>query len=97
MNKTRCRFEFATDTFAIGAGVRYQTRLQGFEDGHWSEFYDYTGVDYTNLPEGVYVFEVRARDIDGRWAASRVFRFASSRRGIARRGRMRLMRYCWPA
>jgi signal transduction histidine kinase/CheY-like chemotaxis protein/ligand-binding sensor domain-containing protein len=60
------RFEFAADTYAIGANVRYQTRLQGFEHGNWSEFNEQPSIDYTNLPGGSYVFEVRARDANGR-------------------------------
>lgn len=46
------RFEFAANTYAISAGVRYQTRLAGFESGSWSESSERTSVDYTNLPEG---------------------------------------------
>jgi signal transduction histidine kinase/CheY-like chemotaxis protein len=60
------RFEFAATTYAIGANVRYQTRLQGFEQGNWSEFSERPSADYTNLPGGSYVFEVRARDANGR-------------------------------
>ncbi len=60
------KFEFAADTFAIGAGVRYQTRLVGSGAGQWSEPGERTSAEYANLWEGSYVFEVRASDGDGR-------------------------------
>ena len=65
-SRNSVRLEFAANTYAIGAQVRFQTRLGGFNGGGWSDFSDRTSVDYTNLPEGSYVFEVRARDVDGR-------------------------------
>ena len=60
------RFSFAANTYAIGSNLRYQTRLAGFEEGGWSEWTERTSADYTNLPEGSYVFEVRAQDVNGR-------------------------------
>jgi signal transduction histidine kinase/CheY-like chemotaxis protein/ligand-binding sensor domain-containing protein len=65
-SRNSVRFEFAATTYRIGANVRYQTRLKGFEQGNWSDFSDQASVDYTNLSEGNYVFEVRARDGSGR-------------------------------
>ncbi len=70
------RFEFAANTFSVGAAPRYQTRLAGFEGGEWSVFTPQTSVDYTNLPEGSYVFEVRARDIDGQFSSPARFPFS---------------------
>ncbi len=72
------RFSFSANTYAIGANLRYQTRLAGFEQGGWSEWTERTSADYTNLPEGSYVFEVRARDVNGRvgTAASLPFEIA---------------------
>ena len=58
-------FDFAAGTFAFGAAPRFQTRLVNFQEGKWSEFSERRSVDYTNLPEGDYTFEVRARDVDG--------------------------------
>ncbi len=60
------RFEFAADTLTIGARVRFQTRLEGFEGGRPSDFSERASAEYTGLPEGDYVFHVRARDVDGR-------------------------------
>ncbi|MCA1659249.1 MAG: response regulator [Verrucomicrobiaceae bacterium] len=72
------RFEFAADTYAIGANVRYQTRLRGFEQGNWSDFSERPTVDYTNLPGGTYVFEVRARDANGRLGTAATLPFRIS-------------------
>ncbi len=58
-------FEFAAGTLAFGASPRFQTRLVNFGASEWSDFSDRPNVDYLNLPEGRYTFEVRARDADG--------------------------------
>ena len=63
------RFEFAAGTLAFGVLPRFQTRLVNFGAGEWSDFSDRASVDYLNLPEGRYTFEVRARDADGRLAS----------------------------
>ena len=70
------RFEFAADTFRYGAGVRYQTRLDGWSPAAWSEFSPQTDVNYTNLPAGSYTFHVRGRDRDGRWGREADFMFS---------------------
>ncbi len=58
-------FEYAASTMSFGAAPRFQARLVGFGRGAWSDFSERNGVDYTNLPEGRYTFEVRARNADG--------------------------------
>lgn len=72
------RFEFAANTYALGASLRYQTRLGGFEHGSWSDFSERTSVDYTNLPEGSYVFEVRALDVNGQLGTAALLHFQIS-------------------
>lgn len=57
-------FEYAAGTLAYGASPRFQTRLFGSREGAWSDWSAHNGVDYTNLPEGAYTFEVRARNAD---------------------------------
>ncbi len=59
-------FEFASDLFTVGSVPRFQTRLAGFGNGAWSDPGERASVNYTNLPEGGYVFHVRAMDADGR-------------------------------
>ena len=65
-DRNSAHFEYSASTFAFGAAPRFQTRLANYEEGKWSDFSERTSVDYTNLPEGGYTFEVRARDADGR-------------------------------
>src|SRR5262245_22811586 len=55
------RFEFAANGLFAGDQNLYQTRLVGFEKD-WSDFSPRTARDYTNLREGDYTFEVRARN-----------------------------------
>ena len=58
-------FEFAAGTLGFGTVPRFQTRLVNFGAGEWSDLSDRVSVDYLNLPEGRYTFEVRARNADG--------------------------------
>lgn len=53
-------FEFATTIYSQAANIEYSYFLQGF-DKSWSDFGRKTEKDYTNLPPGAYVFEVKAR------------------------------------
>ncbi|MDZ7291383.1 MAG: histidine kinase [candidate division KSB1 bacterium] len=60
-------FEYVGISFKDETQVRYQYRLQGF-DQNWSEVTDRRYVNYTNLSPGRYTFEVRARNGDGVWS-----------------------------
>lgn len=55
------RFEFAAPLFDSEGGTRYQGYLEGFDET-WSPWSTETFRVYTNLPEGKYVFRVRAED-----------------------------------
>lgn len=57
-------FAFAAPRFVIGSGMRYQTMLEGY-DRNWSNWSIDTRRTYTNLPNGRYVFRVRAIDVLG--------------------------------
>ena len=59
------QFDLAASTYAPGADLLYQTRLEGFGDGQWGPVEGRTRVEYTNLPEGNYTFEARAQTADG--------------------------------
>ena len=56
-------FHYSALSFGNERGIRYQTRLLGFED-EWSSLRDLTRINYTNLPAVFlpkeYTFEVRA-------------------------------------
>jgi signal transduction histidine kinase/ligand-binding sensor domain-containing protein len=58
------RFRFAAPTFEDESRTEYRVRLQGF-DHSWSPWTQETRKDYTNLPEGSYVFRVAARNLYG--------------------------------
>lgn len=54
-------FEYASSSFAQQANIEYSYFLQGF-DKKWSEFSKKTEKEYTNLPAGKYIFQVKARN-----------------------------------
>lgn len=58
------RFDFAALSFVQHALNEFQHRLEGFEE-EWSDWSRETYKEYTNLPEGEYVFQVRARNAYG--------------------------------
>ena len=68
-------FAYAANTFAFGAAPHFQTRLSGSNEGQWSDYTDHSSVDYLDLPEGRYVFEVRARNTDGQPGSTASFAF----------------------
>lgn len=69
------RFSFVSPTFLNQSGLRYQTRLLGYED-KWSPSDARTEVEFTNLTGGNYTFEVRALDADGQIGPVETFSFA---------------------
>jgi signal transduction histidine kinase/CheY-like chemotaxis protein len=58
------QFRFGTRRYDLGADVRFETRLVGF-DAEWSEPSASRSVTYPALGGRSYVFEVRGRDGDG--------------------------------
>jgi signal transduction histidine kinase/ActR/RegA family two-component response regulator len=58
------RFEFAAPEFDSGDGIRFQTRLDGNDDD-WSPWSREHFREYTNLHEGDYRMQVRARNREG--------------------------------
>ncbi len=57
-------FEVAAPWFQRTDMTEFQVRLDGFDSG-WSAWSTRTRKEYTNLPEGQYVFRVRARNLIG--------------------------------
>lgn len=53
-------FEFSTALFGYEENIEYSYRLKGF-DNNWSEYNKVTIKEYTNLPAGSYIFEVKSR------------------------------------
>jgi hypothetical protein len=54
-------FEVATTLFGEESTIEYSYYLKGFDEG-WSEWSRRTEKDYTNIPPGNYVFQVKCRN-----------------------------------
>ncbi len=68
------RFEFAAAFFDSPEATQYQYFLDGFDPG-WSDWSFETRKDYTNLPEGEYIFRIRAKNIYDQISAEDNFSF----------------------
>ena len=53
--------EFSSVLFGYQSNLHYSYRLKGFDD-NWSDWTKRTDKEYTNLPSGRHVFEVKARN-----------------------------------
>jgi DNA-binding CsgD family transcriptional regulator len=54
-------FEYAAPFQSASGNLEYSYRLKGFEE-EWSNWTKKTEKDYTNIPQGDYVFEVKVRN-----------------------------------
>ncbi|MGV3541399.1 MAG: ligand-binding sensor domain-containing protein [Rufibacter sp.] len=68
------RFAYSSSFFEKPDKTQYQYFLQNFDTG-WSEWTSKTEKEYTNLPEGTYTFQVRARNIYGTVSQAQSFEF----------------------
>ncbi|WP_306591919.1 ATP-binding protein [Geothrix sp. 21YS21S-4] len=68
------RFEFASPSFDAESANQYQVRLDGY-DPDWSPWTFEAQKEYTNLPEGRYRFQVRARNVYGQVSPEQSFGF----------------------
>jgi len=69
------RFEYAAPFFEDNSAVQYQVRLVG-SSSSWSAWTKETQKDYTNLFEGKYTFEVRARNPQGVISPAASYKFS---------------------
>lgn len=60
----RLRFQFALPSYDLSTQNQFQYFLEGFHE-QWSGWSGESFVDFTNLPEGNYVFRVRGRNVYG--------------------------------
>ena len=58
------RFSFASPYYQNAQEITYRHSLENFETT-WSQWTRNTEKEYTNLPEGTYIFKVKARNADG--------------------------------
>ena len=68
-------FRFTTPVFENPVSTQFSYRLKGFDDS-WSEWDEHNFRDYTNLREGDYVFEVKARTALGMESEVSAVRFS---------------------
>ena len=54
-------FEYSSPNYGLQKNIEYSYQLKGY-DSRWSDWSSKTEKDYTNLPEGKYVFHVKAHD-----------------------------------
>lgn len=73
----RITFHFVAPGYLMAEQIRYQVRLNGFDDD-WVDKDDFNSVEYTNLPASHYTFQVRARYPGGAWSSSDYFSFKQS-------------------
>jgi ligand-binding sensor domain-containing protein/DNA-binding CsgD family transcriptional regulator len=67
-------FEFSSPLFGQQPNLEFSYRLKGF-DNNWSTWSGKTEKEYTNLPEGKYVFEVKVRNNLGNESAKAAYTF----------------------
>jgi len=65
-DKNHLTFEFIAISLKIPEKVRYQWKLEGF-DQKWSPVTSKYEANYSNLPHGEYTFKVKACNNDGLW------------------------------
>ncbi|GAA4314076.1 ligand-binding sensor domain-containing protein [Nibribacter koreensis] len=68
------RFVYASSFYEQPEKTQYQYYLENF-DGGWSTWTPKTEKEYTNLPEGTYIFRVRARNVYGTISEAQPFEF----------------------
>ncbi len=68
------RFEYACPFFEAEEKTEFQYKLEGYDED-WSEWTKETKKDYTNLSEGSYTFNVRAKNVYGDLSKTAVYSF----------------------
>ena len=54
-------FEYSSPAYGLQKSIEYSYQLDGY-DNEWSGWSNKNEKDYTNLPDGHYVFKIKARD-----------------------------------
>ncbi len=68
------RFEYAAACYTDESVNTYQYMLEGFDAG-WSNWTTETQKDYTNIPEGEYIFRIRAKNVYQNISDEAIFKF----------------------
>jgi hypothetical protein len=68
------RFVFSATDYRSSGQIRFSYMLLGY-DKQWSEWSSKSEKEYTNLPEGKYLFHVKAQNIDGFESSTATYEF----------------------
>ncbi|MBC9930609.1 triple tyrosine motif-containing protein [Chitinophaga qingshengii] len=68
-------FEYSSPAYGLQNNIEYSYQLEGY-DGRWSVWSPRPEKDYTNLPDGKYIFKVKARDNLGHESVELRYRFS---------------------
>lgn len=73
-NRNHLTFKYRGVSQSFPAQVRYQTKLDGFDED-WNPLSDIPFITYSNLPPGEYNFNVRASINENDWTSIKTFGF----------------------
>jgi signal transduction histidine kinase/ligand-binding sensor domain-containing protein len=73
-NDNLLTFSFNGISFSFNDKLRYQYKLEGFDD-NWSLLTEQNFVSYNKLPPGKYTFLVKSRNYAGIWSANTALHF----------------------
>ncbi len=68
------RFQYAATFYEAEERTEYQYKLEGYDE-NWSEWTKETQKDYTNLSEGNYIFNIRAKNVYGNLSNIDTYKF----------------------
>lgn len=72
--KNHLTFEFVAIDWQAPHKIQYQYRIDGL-DNNWSSITKKTSADYRNIPNGSYIFEVRAKTNGDEWGKTFQYHF----------------------
>jgi ligand-binding sensor domain-containing protein len=67
-------FEYSSPAYGLQNTIEYSYQLEGY-DNRWSAWSQKSEKDYTNLPDGNYVFKIKAHDNLGHESDMVIYRF----------------------
>jgi ligand-binding sensor domain-containing protein/DNA-binding CsgD family transcriptional regulator len=67
-------FEYSSPNYGLQKNIEYSYQLEGYDE-HWSEWSPKMEKDYTNLPSGKYVFNIKAHDNLGHESETASYKF----------------------
>ncbi len=68
------KFNFASTYFTFNSDIKYKYILEGYDD-EWSNWTNQNFKEYTNLPEGEYIFKVKSKNIYNKESNVAMYKF----------------------